>query len=86
MTRLKKDDVFEDFLLDTVEGSGVTRLRLDTAGLNQLLAVRKQFQLDFDDAYQYVAAERYNLTLVSLDSDFDHTERGRKTPAEVSQG
>ena len=85
LTRLKKDNVFEDFLLDTVEGSGVARVRLDTAGLNQLLAVRKKFQLDFDDAYQYVAAERYNLTLISLDSDFDNTERGRKTPAEVLQ-
>jgi predicted nucleic acid-binding protein len=86
LTRLKKDNVFEDFLLDTVEGSGVARVRLDIAGLNQLLAVRKKFQLDFDDAYQYVAAERYNLTLLSFDSDFDNTERGRKTPAAVMQG
>jgi len=35
------------------------------------------------DAYQYVAAGKHNLTLVSLDADFDRTERGRKTPAEV---
>ena len=39
--------------------------------------------LDFDDAYQYVAAETHNLTLVSFDADFDRTERGRKTPADV---
>jgi predicted nucleic acid-binding protein len=31
----------------------------------------------------YVAAEKYNLDIVSLDSDFDRTERGRKAPAEV---
>ena len=37
----------------------------------------------FDDAYQYVAAEKHNLTLVSFDADFDRTERGRKTPADV---
>jgi predicted nucleic acid-binding protein len=36
-----------------------------------------------DDAYQHVAAEKYNLALVSFDSDFDHTERGRKTAAEA---
>lgn len=86
LTRFNKDDVFDDFLSDTIEGSGVARVRLDTAALKQLLDVRKKFQLDFDDAYQYVAAERYNLTLVSLDSDFDRTERGRKTPAEVLRG
>ncbi len=86
LTLLKKDDIFKDFLLDTIEDSGIARVRLDTAELKQLLAVRKRFQLDFDDAYQYVAAERYNLTLVSLDSDFDRTERERKTLGELLQG
>jgi len=45
--------------------------------------VVKQFNLDFDDAYQYVAAEKHNLAIVSFDSNFDRTERGRKNPAEV---
>jgi predicted nucleic acid-binding protein len=45
--------------------------------------VIKQFNLDFDDAYQYVAAEKHDLTIVSFDSDFERTGRGRKTPAEV---
>ena len=31
----------------------------------------------------YIPSEKYNLTIVSFDSDFDHTERGRKTPEEV---
>ena len=43
----------------------------------------KQFKLNFDDAYQYVTAEKYGLTLVSFDTDFDHTEQGRKTPGEI---
>jgi predicted nucleic acid-binding protein len=30
-----------------------------------------------------VATEKYTLALVSFDSDFDHTERGRKTLAEA---
>jgi hypothetical protein len=41
------------------------------------------FNLDFDDAYQYVAAEKHDLTLVSFDADFDRTDRGRKTPADI---
>jgi len=32
---------------------------------------------------QEKAAEKYHLTLVSFDSDFDRTGRGRKTPAEI---
>jgi hypothetical protein len=39
--------------------------------------------LDFDDAYQYTAAEKHNLILLSFDTDFDRTSRGRKTPAMV---
>ena len=83
LTRLKKDAVFEDFLSDTIENSGVRQLRLDVADLKRVLVIRHRFQLSFDDAYQYVAAEKYNLTLVSLDADFDRTERGRKTPVEI---
>jgi hypothetical protein len=83
LTRLKEDEAFADFLADTLEGSGVLLIRLDATGLRELLGVRRKFGLDFDDAYQYVAAESHGLTLLSFDSDFDRTERGRKTPAEV---
>jgi predicted nucleic acid-binding protein len=81
LTRLKKDRLFEDFLSDTIENSGVRIVRLDTTDLKRLLTVRQQFPLDFDDAYQYVAAEKHDLTIVSFDKDFDNTELGRKTPA-----
>jgi len=49
----------------------------------RIVQVTKEFKLDFDDAYQYVSAEKYNLTIVSFDSDFDKTPKGRKTPAEI---
>lgn len=42
-----------------------------------------RFGLDFDDAYQYTLANHYGLTIVSFDSDFDRTEKGRKLPAEL---
>ncbi len=45
--------------------------------------VMELFKLDFDDAYQYSAAEKYALTLVSFDGDFDGTELRRKMPHEV---
>lgn len=83
LTRLGKDELYEDFISDTLEDTAVLRIHLETDDLRKLLQVRKRFRLDFDDAYQYVAAEKHNLTLVSFDADFDRTERGRKTPADV---
>jgi len=83
LTKLKKDDVFKDFLSDTIEDSGVIRICLDTIDLKQIITVRQKYQLDFDDSYQYVSAEKYNYIIVSFDSDFDRTEHGRKTPKEA---
>lgn len=41
------------------------------------------YDLDFDDAFQYTAAEMYDPRIVSFDSDFDRTPRGRVTPEQV---
>lgn len=51
--------------------------------MHRMVSVMQQFRLDFDDAYQYAAAGKHTLTLVSFDADFDRTDRGRKTPQEV---
>ena len=83
LCRLGKDEVFEDFVSDALVDSGVPRVRLDTQDFGQLLAARQQFRLDFDDAYQYVAAAKAGATIVSFDKDLDRTDRGRKTPAEA---
>ena len=83
LTRLSKDQAFAQFVADALEQAGTRLLRLDSAEMKDLLSARKQFGLDFDDAYQYTAAEKYNLTLLSFDTDFDRTARGRKTPATI---
>ena len=84
LTQLGKDTVFSDFTVDTLERGEVSILRLSTFDLRDLLVVRQQFQLDFDDAYQYLAAEKHGFVLVSFDSDFDRTDRKRMTPDQVT--
>lgn len=82
-TRLRKQDVFEAFISDILEDSAVRRICLSAFDLRRVLFIMKKFQLDFDDAYQYVATERNNLVLISFDADFDKTDMGRKTPADL---
>ncbi len=43
-------------------------------------------RLDFDDAYQYVAALQSGADLVSFDMDFDRTDLRRRTPSEALAG
>jgi PIN domain. len=51
--------------------------------VKQLVLIKQKFNLDFDDAYQYVVAEKFGLTIVSFDSDFDKTYFGRKIPNDL---
>jgi len=83
LTRARRDDLFLKFVSDVLLDTSITRIALDGEALKDTATARKRFGLDFDDAYQYVAAEKHNLTLVSFDADFDRTDRGRKTPADI---
>jgi uncharacterized protein len=83
LIRLAKRDLLLKFVRDTISDQTVVLVRLGPEDIERVVTVTERFKLDFDDAYQYVAAEKHDLTLVSFDADFDRTERGRKTPAEV---
>ena len=58
-------------------------VQLGPRDMQPLISLMEQFNLDFDDACQYLAAEKHDLTIVSFDADFDRTQRGKKTPAEI---
>ena len=83
MSRLNRTDALLRFVQDAFVDGAVVLIHLEPEDMKHLVRVVKQFNLDFDDAYQYVAAEKHNLAIVSFDSNFDRTERGRKNPAEV---
>ncbi|MFL6212394.1 MAG: PIN domain-containing protein [Blastocatellia bacterium] len=66
----------------SIDGA-VALVHLQLQETQRIIEAISNFRLDFDDAYQYVAAERENLIIVSFDRDFDRTERGRRTPLEA---
>jgi predicted nucleic acid-binding protein len=85
LIRRNMHDIFLRAVEDLLFTGGMTLLRLVPADLADVTRRSKQFGIDFDDAYQYVAADKHNLVIVSFDADFDRTERGRKTPQTVLQ-
>lgn len=84
--RRKQHDVFQQFVEDMMLNAGLIMISLLAEDMEAVVNAARKFNLDFDDAYQYVAAEKYDLTIVSFDGDFDRTERGRKTPGTVLRG
>ena len=78
-----KEEAFLVFVDDVILSSGLRILRLIPQDYSHLIQVQKKFYLDFDDAYQYCLAEKYDLEIVSFDSDFDKTDRKRKVPSKI---
>jgi predicted nucleic acid-binding protein len=80
---LHKEKQFLQFVEDILIQGEITLGSLAPVEMERVVAVIKKYKLDFDDAYQYAAAEKYSALLVSFDSDFDKTELGKKKPAEL---
>ena len=81
--KLNREEIFREFLNDTLAESGVHKIQLNTQLLAKVPSISNQFNLDFDDSYQYTAASEYGYALISFDKDFDKTELGRKTPSQI---
>jgi len=86
LLRREMHDTFLQMVDDLLLTGGIRLVRLGLEDMQDVVHVSRRFNLDFDDAYQYAAAEKYNLILVSFDADFDRTKRGRRTPTGVLQG
>ena|SRR5438067_1290208 len=83
LTRLKKKSAILDFVQDVFVNGAVTLVLIKPEETQSLVEAMDKYNLDFDDAYQYIAAEQNGLIIVSFDSDLDGTVRGKKTPAEI---
>ena len=82
--RLDKYELFTSFVEDMII-NGMEILSSSPEDLMKLDRTAQQYNLDFDDAYQYMLAEKHQLQLISFDKDFDSTKIGRKEPSEIVQ-
>jgi predicted nucleic acid-binding protein len=83
LLKLDEAQTFSRFVHDVLIDGAVRLVRLEPEDVAQIHHAAGKYKLDFDDAYQYAAASKFNLEVVSFDSDFDRTDRGRKLPADI---
>jgi hypothetical protein len=86
LQRLGRLGISGTFVHDLFIEGAVRLIQSGIEDLMRLMRVGERFSIDFDDAYQYVAATTYNLRLVSFDTDFDRTDLGRAVSADLLQG
>jgi predicted nucleic acid-binding protein len=83
LQKLQKNSLFKQFIEDMFDYGNVAVVSLAPLELHRVMELSRKYRVDFDDAYQSAAAEKYGLTLVSYDAHFDKTGHGRKKPSEL---
>jgi len=83
LSRLKKFDVFEKFVKDLFVNGQIELLSLDSIDLLDVNQNIQKFNLDFDDSYQFSVAQKYDLTIVTFDKDFNIKGIRKKTPDDI---
>jgi predicted nucleic acid-binding protein len=83
LNRLGQEEAFLRFIEDVFIDGAVTLVSVQPQEMQRLVDTIREFNLDFDDAYQYAAADKFNASVVSFDTDFDRTERGKKSPEDL---
>jgi uncharacterized protein len=63
-----KSELLKIFLKDTLDKLEI--LTLPKEKYKEIIGVYDQYKLDFDDSYQYLLAQEYNLKIMTMDSDF----------------
>lgn len=81
--RRKQHESFHAFLDDVLLNGRIGMLSLLPDDMNSVISASQKFGLDFDDAYQYVVANKHDLMLISFDADFQRTDKGYKTPSQI---
>lgn len=83
LTRLGKNEVLLDFAQDVFVDGAVSLVSIAPPDTGAVVDAIDKYKIDFDDAYQYVAAKQNGLTIISFDTDFDRTDKGKKTPSAI---
>ncbi len=78
LLKRNKADAFLKFVSDIVIRAGTAVARLNASDMAALVGHAASFSLDFDDAYQYALADKYDLTIVSFDRDRQNGTRKKR--------
>jgi predicted nucleic acid-binding protein len=83
LSRLNKFDILEKFINDLFVNGQIEQLSLEPVDLIDVIVNMKKFKLDFDDSYQISVTQKYDLTIITFDKDFNAKGIKKNTPDEI---
>lgn len=83
LSRFKKLDILEKFLTDLFLNGQIEHVTLNSIDLFDVINNINNFRLDFDDSYQLTISQKFDLTIVTFDKDFNTDGIKKKSPEEV---
>lgn len=84
LTKLNQAPAFLQFVDEVLVSASAHLIGLQPQDMSAVMDTATRHRLDFDDAYQYVTAEKLDLQLVTFDSDFDRTPRRGVSPGQIT--
>lgn len=81
--RLEKLDVFNGFIEDLFSYGNVSCLQTEPLDNFDIIKIIKEKQLDYDDAYQELISQKFDLQIVTFDKDFRKSGITTLTPQEA---
>ena len=83
LSKLNKLDTLDKFVSDLFINGQIEQVFLSPESIIDLTVNIKEFNLDFDDAYQPTLSQKYDMTIVTFDKDFNAKGIVKLSPEEV---
>ena len=83
MMKLERFDVYEKFINDLFSTGNVSCLNLVPVENIDVANIIKEKGLDFDDSYQFIVSQKFNIQIVTFDKDFKKSGIKTLTPREA---
>ncbi len=83
ISKLKKLEILDKFVNDLFFNGLIEPISLDPHDFVDIISNIEKYEIDFDDAYQLTISQKYDLTIVTFDKDFNIEGIKKMTPEEI---
>lgn len=83
MSRLNKLHILDKFVNDLFFNGLIEQISLAPHDFIDIISNIEKFKLDFDDAYQLTISQKYDMTVVTFDKDFNIEGINKMTPEDI---